>query len=314
MFSPTQITSLLDIIRRQNLVFISTKLGPDYLSQDEIHRLQYFGINPFHKYDINQDMVQSMFHFGLLSDALNQSDAKQITYEDIKNYFESGNFIPLTKTQHATISSIKKQFLGDIKANEGRIFQDINNVIGEKEKNNRLAYEKVIRDEIELGKLKHKTSKEIARELARKTGDWNRNFTRVVEYISHNAFDEGRAALLEDKYGNESLVYKSVYKGACQHCIKLYLTSGIGSEPIIFKLSTIKSNGTNIGRKTKEWKPVIGSTHPFCRCCLHRFDQLYSWNVKTQSFDIPKKNWKEILPKTNRKPIRIKIRGKEYQV
>lgn len=314
MFTPTQIDRLLEVIRKQNLVFISSKLGLDYLSQEEIKRLQYYGFNAYHLYNEKNDIITQMFHFGLISDAIGQLDAEKITYEDLLKYFESGDYIPLTRIQLNIIDSIKKQFLGDIKGNEGRVFQDVNNIIAKEEKNNRVAYEKVIRDEIEAGKLRRLTSKQIAQEFGRKTGDWSRNFNRIVEYVSHQAFDEGRATMIEDRYGEDVKVFKDVFPGACTHCIRLYLTGGIGSQPIIFKLSTLKGNGSNIGRKVADYKPVIGNTHPHCRCTIHQYDPAYDWNPQTRAFDKPKENSKQLVQRINRKPIRVKIREKEYSV
>lgn len=315
MFSIDQIHELLSILDKQNLIFISSKLGLTYLTEDELSRLQKFGINPFHLYEDSNDIVKMSFNFGLISDALGDKESKSITFESLKEYFQKGNHIPLTQVERGTIDSIKKQYLGDIKANNGKIFQDINNIISQKEKDNRKSYEAVIRGEVEKGILLKKTSSEIARELARKTGDWNRNFKRIVEYISHLAFDEGRAASIEDKYGKDALVAKNVFSGACRYCISLYLTAGIGSQPKIFKLSQLQDNGTNIGRKAKDYKSVIGPTHPFCRCTLFKVDNQFDWNDKIQKFDIPKNN--PPIPqniKFNRKPIRIKIDGKEFLV
>ena len=315
MFSPQQIQELLQILDKQNLIFISSKLGVEYLSDEEISRLQNFGINPFHLYKESNDVAKMSFHFGLLSDAIEKIESKQITLDDLKTYLESGKHIPLTKVEKNTIESIKKQYLGDIKANNGRIFQDINNIIGKNEKDNRKAYEAVIRGEIERGFLAKKSSLEIARDLARKTGDWNRNFTRIVAYISHQAFDEGRAAWIEDKYGEDALVAKNVYLGACKYCISAYLTGGVGSQPKIFKLSQLKANGSNIGRKVKDLKPVVGNHHVNCRCTLFFVDNQYSFNQKTQHFDIPKPNPPQPrLERPGRKPIRISVRGKEYIV
>lgn len=315
MFTPKQISELLEILERQNLIFISSKLGLNYLTEDEISRLQKWGINPYHLYKDSLDIAKMSFHFGLISDALGRKESKNITLDDLKEYFEKGEHIPLTKVERNTIDSIKRQYLGDIRANNSKIFQDLNNIIAKGEKNNRAAYEKVIRDEVERGLLMKKTSSEIARELAYKTGDWNRNFRRIVSYISHQAWDEGRAASIEDKYGEDALVAKNVYMGACKYCISAYLTEGIGSEPIIFKLSTLKANGSNIGRKTVDYKPVIGNHHPECRCTLFKVDQRFAWDKKTQGFDTPKPNPpKEEVKKPNRKPIRISIKGKEYLV
>lgn len=288
-------------------MFISSKLGANYLTEDEINKLMQFGVNPYHLYKESKDIALMSFHFGLLSDAIGQKEAKDINYEDLKGYFEKGDHIPLTIIERNTIDSIKKQYLGDIKANNGKIFQDLNNIISKNEKNNRKAYEAVIRDEVQKGILAKKVASEIARDLARKTGDWNRNFKRIVDFISHTAFDEGRAAMIEDKYGNDALVYKQVYEGACKYCVKAYLTAGVGSEPKIFKLSILKANGTNIGRRVDELKPVIGSHHPHCRCTLHSYDRNYEWDGKNQSFSIPKIKQKERELRPGRKPIRVTI-------
>ena len=82
--------------------------------------------------------------------------------------------------------------------------------------------------------------------------------------------------------------FKDVYNGACKHCIKAYLTGGIDSEPKIFKLSELRANGTNIGKKPEAWLPVIGGMHPHCRCTLNKYNPLYSWDSKTRSFTKPK--------------------------
>jgi hypothetical protein len=314
LFSHQQISSLLEILDKQNLTFISSKLGVDYLTESEVHKLQSFGINPYHLYNEAKDIAKTSFHFGLISDALGAKEAKNITFNDLKAYFEKGHHIPLTQVEKSVIDSVKKQYLGDIRANNGAIFKDINQIISKNEKNNRNAYEAVIRNEVEKGILAKKVSSEIARDLAKKTGDWSRNFKRIVEYISHQAFDEGRAAMIQDKFGNDALVYKQVYLGACSHCAKAYLTGGIGSEPKVFKLSTLKANGTNIGRKVSELKPVIGNHHVNCRCTLHSFDGRYSWDKKSQAFSTPKINPKEPKINSHRKPIRISIKGKDYVV
>lgn len=318
MFSVEQINQLLEVINKQNLTFIASKLGPEYLTTDEVERLRYYSINPYHLYNQSEDLALQMFHFGLISDAIGEFDAKKMKFENLLEYFKSGQFIPLTKTQHNTLNSIKKQFLGDIKANQGRVFQDINNIIGAKEKKNRNAYESVIRDEVLAGKLRRETSRQIASALALKTGDWSRNFNRIVEYVSHTALNEGRSAMLEDKFGNEVKVYFQVFAGACSSCIELYLTAGIGSQPRIFTLTQLKKNGSNIGRKKKEWRATITPIHPHCRCVLHKLDELYNWNPKTVSFDIPKKNAKQLLPKLNRMPIRVSVqigdKKKDYVV
>lgn len=294
MLNIKQIYELLDILNKQNLIFISSKLGPNYLSNEELDRLKSWGIDPIDIYNEVEDVVLTSFNFGILSDAIGEIDAKKVDFNAMKEYLSSGKHIPLTSIEKNTIASIKKQYLGDIKANNNRIFSDVNNIIDQSEKKNRIAYEKIIRDEVEGGTLLKKTNSQIAIELARKTGDWSRNFKRIVEYISHTAFNEGRAAFYEDKFGQDVLVYFQVFEGACNHCVKAYLKGGVSDDPKIFKLSDLKKNGSNIGRRVDEYKPTISSLHPYCRCTLHVSDEQ---KQKT---------------KINRKPIKIIFNNKVY--
>ena len=90
------------------------------------------------------------------------------------------------------------------------------------------------------------------------------------------------------EHGIHAKVYKEVFPGACRMCLNAYTTAGAGSKPVIFDLSELIANGTNIGKKSKDWKPVLTNIHPFCRCMLRHVPDGYEWDDKTQSFE-PKK-------------------------
>ena len=305
MFSQDEIQQLLEIIDKNTNIFIAQNIGKDYLTKDEILKLEKVGIDTNKLYLPDGDIVKQSFQFGLISDALGP-DANKINFSELKDYFKGGNYIPLTKVEQFSIDSIKKQSLNDIRANKNRIFNDINNIISSKEKNNRVAYENVIRKEVETGFIKQKTVGEISRELGKVTGDWSRNFTKSVEYISHSAFNEGRVAAIERKDENAK-VYFDVYPGACRVCIKVYLTNGTGSKPLLFTLKEIKENGSNIGRKVKDWKATLSPTHVFCRCTVNHFKEGKIWNEKTKRFELSN----EIVIK-DRLPIKFTVKiGKE---
>lgn len=312
MLTPDQIQNILNIMDKQHLMFIGKTIGPEYLTLQELNSLKKWGINPQTYYNEAKDIFKLSFHFGLIADSIGELEMKNATYEDIVDYFKKGKYIPLTKVQKFTLESVKKQYLGDIKANKGRIFNDINGVISKNEKNNRAAYEDAIRKKIEQGIFERKTKRQIASELGHLTGDWNRNFVRIVDFVSHTAFDEGRALGFENKYGEDTLVWKQVFNGACKHCLKLYTTNGFGSKPKIFKLSELKANGTNIGRKVAEWLPVIGSTHPYCRCTLHNYTGMFEWDEKKKDFAKPNPNYKPKI-QIDRPKINFTFRGKEYK-
>lgn len=282
--SPTQTNELLNIISRNQCVMIGKEFGPEFLTEYDRSLLSDYGVKVDELYQLESDTVFSSFHFGLLSDSLEAiRSVSKVTYDDLKEYIRGGNYIPLTEAEKATINHIKTQNLSSLKGLGGKIFQDVNGILQD---NSRQAQEEFLKKEVVEGTLKKQTIRQIANEIAHKTGDWSRNFDRIVEYMSQSAFESGKAAAIERQVSGDPLVFKRVFNGACKHCIRLYLTKGLGSEPKIFKLSELKANRDNIGRKTADWKATLGSLHPFCRCQLHYKTPGYAFDPKTNSFSV----------------------------
>jgi hypothetical protein len=112
-----------------------------------------------------------------------------------------------------------------------------------------------------------KTSRQMARELREKTGelfkDWDRVVTtELAQATNMGAFD----AIVENNRGkdpDEIRVYKSgPHDGkTCKHCASFWFLDD-GVTPRVYKLSELLANGSNYGRKTAEWRPTVGITHP----------------------------------------------------
>ena len=310
MLTQQQLNTLLTILNKHTRVLISSVLGPTYLTPQEVAELIRVGINPHLLYSQSGDYIFTAYQFGMLSNIM-KTDAKKLKYNELLNHIESQEYLKPTIQEQAMVHSIKRQTLRDIKAIEGRIFNDINHIINDKENQEiiRQQQEEVIREHIIQGLLEQRTASDISREISRKTGDWSRNFGRIVEYHAHTAFEEGRAAMIQRQTGNkDQLVYKEVYPGACKHCIKLYLTAGLGSEPKLFKLSELKKNGNNINRKVNDWLPVITATHPHCRCMLRRYFEGSNWSDEKKEFVYDK----PVKPKRKRPKVKVTINGKDY--
>ena len=127
-----------------------------------------------------------------------------------------------------------------------------------------------------------------------------------------NIYQTGVAQQIMKEQGADALVYKEVFSGACQHCIKFYTTAGIGSKPRIFKLIDLINNGDNIGRKVKDWKPVLNSVHPFCRCDLREVPKGMIWNDETHSFEPPKEPYKRQVERKSK--VKIYVGDKMFEV
>lgn len=105
---------------------------------------------------------------------------------------------------------------------------------------------------------------------------------------------------------------QSIWSGNCRFCINLYLTSGIGSEPKLFKVSELMANGTNIGRKTKDWKPtLLLPVHPNCRCLARRYMKGDIWDKETRMFKQPENYERKVAPKAR---VKIQVGDKVFNV
>ena len=306
ILTPQQVEELLGIIERNQLLTIGQNLGTEFFTDADKTLLDKYEIDWRDLYSPEVDSTFTSFHFGMLSQAIGDIKAKGITYKSLKEYIKSGNYIPLTIREEAVLSHIKAQSFSDIKSLSGRVFKDINQILLNTSLEGQRGF---IREEVGKGNELKQTMRQIANEIASKTGDWSRDFDRIVTYSSTAAFEHGKAQMIEHYAGEEDpTVYKTVFEKACKHCIRLYLTGGVGSEPRLFKLSELRVNGSNIGRKVDEWKPTVDPIHPYCRCVLHHAPKNTKWNNKTKTFDLTE----EFKPK--RKGIRVWIGGEEHVV
>lgn len=287
IFTPDQVEELIKVIRFQHVLFGVDIAGIDVLSNSEIQLLRSYGVDPS---TILKDLpvAEQAFQFGRLASALGNYDTKKVKYPDFLKFVRGGGHRALSEAELRTLEIIKSRSYAAIKGLGSRIESETTQIIGTTEATRRAEYEDVLRDTLAEGVKNRQSVAEIVSELGHKTGDWDRNLGRIVDTEMHNAYEEGRAAELRSVNGDSVKVYKDVYDGACKWCIKLYLTKGIGSAPIVFTLSSLEANGTNIGKKTSDWKATVGGVHPHCRCTMHKFIDGYEWNSSKRVFEAPK--------------------------
>lgn len=310
--TPTQFNELLTIIHTNQSILFGKQFGLEFLSEYEKSLLVNSGVDFENLYNPESDSIYQSFHFGMLAQSLNDVKAlNKFNYQTLKTYIKEGKYIPITQREQLVLNSIKSQTLSDIRSLNSRIFQDFNGILSNQSLESQREF---LKEEISEGIEKKKSLREIANKIHEKTRDWNRDFDRIVEYQANTAYQQGRAAFLSQSEGDDCEVWKRVFQSACKHCLSLYTTAGFLSEPKVFKLSELRANGSNIGRKVADWKPVIDSTHPFCRCPLKHKRKGFLWNKETQDFDIPVKQEERQVLKTPRKGIRIKVEGEEFVI
>ena len=313
IFTPKQTEELLNIIDKHHAMFVSINVGQDYLSQHERQVLKDAGID-IEKFKDKKGKVDEAFSFGILSQALNDDRVKGMRYKDFKTFMSSKNYMPLIAREKAAIEHLKYQTYSDVKRLGNRVKDDVTSIIINQEKAYRTKFDDAVTEAAINVVEKRGSVRDMISEIGHKTGDWERNLGKIAEYTLHTAYEEGRAAQMEKENPGEVVyVYKDVYQGACKHCIKHYLTAGIGSKPIIFKLSSLKANGTNIGKKVNDWSPTLGPVHPHSRCTINEVQKGYAWNEDNKQFEKTRYVVKSEKVR-NRKKVSVKIGDQEYYI
>lgn len=132
----------------------------------------------------------------------------------------------------------------------------------------------IIRDKTAGNRERRETIDRLRSDLGHAMGNWTRDWQRIATTESNNAIQEGTAGTIEQRHGADVLVSKMPRPDACPDCRRLYTRGG---EPIIFKLSELRANGSNVGRRKADWKPTIEAIHPWCGCMLVRVPEGMVW-------------------------------------
>jgi hypothetical protein len=288
IFTRNQIEEILQIIDFNTSYMIAFHAGTDTLLDSDKLLLESYGI----KLDEFPEFAQvaQSFYFGRLTGQLSKLQSKQIEYSDFKTYLSRGQFIPLSKREKETLDYVQNTTYDNIKNLGDTQKKVINGIIMNED-----AKRQVIKEEIDKGAADKRSVQNIASEIRQKTGDFDKNWTRLVETTMNDAFQQGRSKAMvgKDETEEDVNVYKEVFENACRHCIRLYLTNGIGSKPRVFKLSNLIANGNNYGKKVKDWVATLGSIHPHCRCLLRKVAKGKIWDEEIGDFVYPKREGEE---------------------
>jgi len=307
IFTQGQIQDMLSILKRYELIFIASQLGLDFLSQADKALLLAAGID-LDSYKNKKGVIEHAFLFGILAEAIGDARAKKMNYAQFQKFLASGNFIPLTEEEEFALQTVKQRAYTDITNLGNRMRNGLSNVVLKNNQQRSLMVQKMIREKTIKAVELRMGARGLAADLAETSQDWEVDWLRIAYYLTHEAYNSGRAQSILKEYGADAEVYFDVYPGACQRCRELYLIDpeDPDSEPIVFKLKDIIANGNNIGRKVKDWLPTISPTHPYCRCTINHKKSGFAWDEELRAFTIPIKK-KSNHPKLKGVKLNIKV-------
>lgn len=265
IFNNEQIQEILSLVDFRFADLVWKIFGPSHLTSQDKENLKKHGIDP-------GSLVKKIppywanWMFGLLSGKLSDYQTKQISYKDLLDYLARRQYETPSKREIEEYEMACNRTYGYLKGLGDKMKKDISSYISDSELRMRIEQERTIKEGVKRGIIERDTTKLIAAKISNQLNDWSRDWNRIVETEYQGVFNMGRVqSYMREGDGPNTLIYFDVYPAACRHCIRLYLTAGIGSEPKLFTAEELIGNGTNIGRRVADWKPtIITAVHPFC--------------------------------------------------
>lgn len=311
IFTQNQIEDMLSILKRYELIFIANQLGLNFISQSDRALLLAYGID-LDSFKNAKGIIEHAFLFGVLAEAIGDKRAEKMNYDQFQKFLSSGNFIPLTEEEEFSLQTVKQRAYTDITNLSNRMRNGLSNVVLKNNQQRSLMAQKIIREktiksiELRIG------ARGLAADLAETSKNWEVDWLRIAYYLTHEAYNAGRAQNILKENGSDAEIYFDVYPGACIHCKELYLSNpdDENSKPNIFKLKDVIANGNNIGRKAKDWLPTISPVHPYCRCTVNHKKENFDWNEELRAYTIPVKKVSN-NPKLKGVKLNIKISKSE---
>lgn len=288
IFTSSQISDMLSILKKYELMFIANQLGTDFLTAADKAILLAAGID-VDQFKNAQGIIEHAFLFGILAEAIGDARAKKMNYKQFQKFLKSKNFIPLTEEEELALQNVKQRAYTDITNLSNRMSGAFRNVVLKNNQEQLLLAQKIVRDKAVTAIELRQGATKLAQELADAAQSWDTDWLRVAYYILHEAYNTGRSQSILKNNGADAEVYFDVFPGACEKCKELYLTDpeNPDSEPIVFKLKDLIANGNNIGRKQADWKATIGPIHPYCRCILNHKPAGFAWDENLRAFTKP---------------------------
>lgn len=285
MFSIQQIWQMIDIIKRNQAIFIGSQLGLTYLSDYDKILLKNVGIDPDSFIGVLSD-IDRAYYFGMMAEALGGQKSYKVNQKIFDKWFTKKLSQPRSASAKAGLDHLKNRAFVDLSGLGNKVANNFSNIIITANQKKYLEVADKIKEQ-SIKAFKDKKSQQwLASELKRITEDWARDFSRISNYILQEAYGFGRAQQILEDYGDDAEVYKQTFPGVCKHCEKNYGTPG--EKPEIYKLKDLISNGNNIGKKIQE--PVVGPAHPWARSILHAIPPNSVWDNNSKRFVMVRNN------------------------
>lgn len=258
--------------------YIALAYGPDLIDRSEVERLVMTGVISYEDGQIllatatdetgrhtplNDAFVSGMVIQRLLDAGRRSGD---ITHRQLLEELQA-NPLPIGPAGAKALdwcrhgAAVHCRHLGD------RLVTDIESTVWRHHDELRDSDEAAVRDGTSAAIAGKRSPRWLKATIRETLGDAAGDLDRIAATELQDARNEGAASYVLDTHGARELVVKVPNPSACQSCLDLYMD---GENPRVFEIGELRANGTNHGRRRADWRPVVGTTHPWCACDLQR--------------------------------------------
>lgn len=251
-----QLHEIKAIIEKYHSAVVLKVVGPEALSKDEYEKLK-----ETFKDESSLNAIKDSYLYGQIVGKLHSTNVANMSYEEFQKEVKD-NPTTLSEAERLAVEAAQHSAGTYIRNLGAKVVQQANSVILEEDQVARASLLEGVQTEVAQNIARREGLGKLKKRLSALGEDRTRDWTRVAVTEKHNAMQLGLADAIAKQHGNDELVFKRPMPDACPRCRSLHL--GPDGHPRIFKLSYLQSNGTNVGVKANDWKPVIGAVHPHC--------------------------------------------------
>lgn len=257
-----------EAIDQAYLSFLINIIGYAALSEDDQRKATLLGL-----VQINRPLIESLYQ--IARERGNESNRKPMKLRDLIAWAGMSGILPLSDAQVYTLEHAKREMYDAIENAREEYKKKIRQTIlrvNDEARHSELSETYTVQERQAKRAILVGTVLTAISALATKLQDsFDRGATvALTNMLSNATVDEVMiSSLVNQSSASEVRVYKRVMNDGklCGWCSKFYMNKD--GSPKVYRLTDLLANGSNDGRAKSEWKAVIGSTHPRCRCQLH---------------------------------------------
>ena len=253
LIPPDKIKAAQRIIKKFHAKIIFRIIGPEALTEEELALVP--------KGTKRADTHEQAYKYGrtLARGEAKESQPLKTTSTKFETKLPEASQASLGNAQTEASSWLRK--LGE------KVASQFISIVSDADRRWRSKMLSTVGDTLKESIERKKSIGEIKTALGQNVGEWTKDWERIAVTEKVRAMNQGVADQYREEFG-DPFVFVRPGPEACPQCKKHYL--GSDGFPKIFLLSKLEANGTNVGRKQREWQPVVPPQHPSCGCVLVR--------------------------------------------